>query len=116
MKDKKWKKEDIKKLLVENDVAVLRGLLRIYNLQTEDEKQMDDTRYNNGIGFNGVDGFIMSKFATFYMSRRYLTRKQFDLAKKKIMKYSGQLAKIANGEIHETEKFFIKIFKNWLRA
>jgi len=115
MNSKKWKKEDIKQLLIENDVAVLRGLLRIYDLQTADEKQDDDTKYHNNIGFNGVDGYIMSKFASFYMSRGYLTSKQFNLTKKKIMKYSGQLAKIANGIIPEARMTKITIIKNWLR-
>ena len=112
---KKWTKDEIKRLLETNNVAVLRGMLRIYDLQTNDEKAVDETKYNNGIGFNGVDGYIMSKFSTFYNERKYLTEKQFNMAKKKIMKYAGQLTKIANNEIPEAGHFNVIIHEGWLR-
>jgi len=94
-----WTKDEIKNLLDVNDVAVIRGMLRIYQLQTFDEQASEDAKYRNNVGFSGCDAFIMSKFAAFFMERGYLTQKQFNLAKKRIMKYVGQLTKIANGEI-----------------
>ncbi len=54
---KVWKKEEIKDLIENRNDAVIRGMLRIYDLQTESEKVFGDTHENNGIGFSGVDVF-----------------------------------------------------------
>ncbi len=94
---KKWKKDEIKLLLETNDKAVIRGLIRIYERQTEDERKAYNTRYENGIGFNGSDAPILSKLAAFYLKNGYLSLKQLQLVRKKMLKYSGQLAAIANG-------------------
>jgi len=110
-----WTKESIKEILKTNNVAVLRGLLCIYHLQTDDEKMVEDVRYRNNIGFSGCDAYIMSRFATFFMKNGYLTIKQLELTKKKIMKYAGQLAKIANGEIFDSYRPKIIITKSFLQ-
>ena len=112
---KKWKKEDIKELLETNDIAVIRGWIRIYELQTEDEKQTEDTHHNNSVGFTGADGYILTSMMNNYIKWGQLTEKQFNLIKKKMMKYAGQLAKIANGEISGPPSN-IKIRKDWLRV
>lgn len=112
---KKWTKDEIKNLLETNDLAVLRGWLRIYELQTEDEKQIQTTRYNNGVGFNGFDGEILTNMIENFKKWGNLTEKQFALLKKKMMKYAGQLAKIANGEVTGPSSN-IKIRKDWLRV
>lgn len=111
---KKWKKEDIKSILESRDEAILKGMLRIFDCQTEDEKHTDDTHVNNGIGFTGADAFILSKFSKFFNDRKYLTEKQFAIAKKRMIKYAGQLAKIANGEISVPQRVIV-IPANWLR-
>jgi len=113
---KKWKKEDIKELLNTNQVACIKGWIRIYELQTEDEKQTQDTHYNNSVGFTGADAYILSGIMDNYIKCGYtLSEKQFAIIEKKIKKYAGQLAKIANGEI-VTPPSNIKIRKDWLRV
>ena len=62
---KVWTKDEIKGLIVNRDDAVIRGMLRIYDLQTESEKVFGDTHAHNGVGFSGVDGEIMSSFSEF---------------------------------------------------
>lgn len=105
MADVLWTKEDIQEGLRTNDHWVVRGILAIYDYQTEDEKNIEDTKHNNGVGFNGVDGHILSSFACQIKRwdkskfRTPLSPKQMTLARKKIMKYAGQLTKIANGEM-----------------
>lgn len=94
-----WSIDEIKNLLQTNDQFVMRSVVKIYEKQTEDEKEHDGTSHNNGIGYNGTDAFIMSRFAKFYIERGYLSVKQLDIAKKKIQKYAKQLTKIANREI-----------------
>lgn len=96
---KVWKKEEIKDLIENRNDAVIRGMLRIYDLQTESEKVFGDTHENNGIGFSGVDGDIMSSFVKFYNKTGFLTFKQIKIARKKMLKYAGQLTKISNKEL-----------------
>jgi hypothetical protein len=94
-----WKKEEIRKLLETRDEAVLRGMCKIFELQTFDEQQSDSTNHDNGVGFTGADAMIMSSFVKFYHKRGFITLKQMMIARKKMLKYSGQLAKIVNGKI-----------------
>lgn len=94
-----YSKEYIKDLLANSDKAVLKGLLRIYSLQTATEQAMETTRQHNGVGFTGFDGEIMTSLAKFYIRTGFLTPKQMKLVRKKMQRYAGQLAKIANGEI-----------------
>ena len=112
---KKWKKEDIRKLLETNDVAVIKGLIRIYELQTSDERAWETTHNLNGVGFSGFDGEFMTKVAKFFLKNGYVTEKQFKFIKKKMMRYAGQLAKLANGEIEPLTRVDFKIYTGWLR-
>lgn len=93
---KTWTKEEIATLLATNDTFVARSTVKIFERQTADEQINDGTSHNNGIGYNGSDAFIMSKFAKFYMEKNYLSTKQLEIARKKIKKYAGQLTRIAN--------------------
>ena len=111
---KTWTKEEIKTLLETNDIAVLRGWIRIYELQTEDEKLSENTYYNNGVGFSGWDGKILCSMMENFKKWETLSPKQFSVIKKAMLKYSGQLTKIANGEVSGPSSN-IKIRKNWLR-
>ncbi|MDO8661008.1 MAG: hypothetical protein Q7K43_03905, partial [Candidatus Woesearchaeota archaeon] len=64
--------------------------------QTSDEFFAEDTKYSNGVGFNGNDAQILTSFAKFLGFRGHLTSKQIFVARKKLLKYSGQLTSIAN--------------------
>jgi hypothetical protein len=85
---------------------VARAVEVIYERQTADEQSDGQTKHHNGIGFNGVDAAILSSFArqvkawkaTPEGERRFpcpLSARQLELARKKMAKYSGQLAAIA---------------------
>lgn len=95
-KKRVWQVEQIKLLLENDDKFVMRSVVKIYERQTEDEKNSDSTAHNNGVGFNGTDAFIMTKFAKWYLEKGFMTAKQMAIAKKKIMKYAKQLTRIAN--------------------
>lgn len=94
-----WTKEIIREKLNTSDQWVIRGTLAIYAKQTAEEQNSDATLENNGVGFNGVDAELMSSYAIQYNRKGFLTPNQIAWARKKILKYSGQLAKIANGAI-----------------
>jgi hypothetical protein len=102
MSDKLWTKTDIVALLNSEDTklreaAQKRALLAIYHRQTQDEKRMAATVEHNKVGFNGVDAEIMTSFSLQLIQRAWLSPKQMALVSKKIQKYAGQLADIANG-------------------
>lgn len=88
-----WTQEDIKELLKHNDKALIKAILVIYSYQTETEKAWGETKFDNGMGFNGLDANILSSFAEQYNKRHFLTDKQLFIARKKMPKYAGQLLK-----------------------
>lgn len=94
-----WTVDKMKDILNRYDDQVAKAVVKIYEKQTYDEQVSQETKENNGVGFNGVDAPIMSSFARFYLERGYLSPKQLSIARKKIMKYAGQLCKIANQEV-----------------
>lgn len=96
---KTWTKQEIKLNIAMNDAWVIRGMLAIYACQTASEQNSGETQEDNGIGFNGVDAFILSSFCEQYKVRKSLSPKQMEMARKKMMKYSNQLAKIANNNV-----------------
>ena len=85
----------IKERLSSDDRWLIRGLIAIYNYQTSDEKSSGETKELNGMGFNGADAFILSKFAQQYLEKKWLSEKQLEIARKKMSKYARQLVEIA---------------------
>ena len=93
--NKVWTKDQIVALLQNDAKAVQRGIVAIYQRQMDDEKSNERTYHQNGVGFNSSDAAFLSSLAVRLKSRG-LTPKQFECGKKAIMKYAGQLTKIAN--------------------
>lgn len=94
-----WNKDNLWTILSTNDEQLKKALLKLYDYQTRTEKAVRDTKYFNKVGFNGTDGKFMSSLATFLNKRGYLSPKQMFCLRKRMKKYAGQLAKIANGEL-----------------
>lgn len=90
----KWTKTTIQSLLISNPAALNKAILKIYERQTEDEQQCDQTIEHNNIGFNGVDANIMSSFARQLKSRGFLSPKQNVIAVKKMQKYWKQILQL----------------------
>lgn len=87
----------------------VRAMLAIYDRQTPTEQATQSTSVDNGIGFNGLDAEILSSFAKQVQRwdstpadlRRFpvpLSDKQLTIARKKMAKYAGQLARIARAK------------------
>lgn len=93
---KLYSTEEIRSLLEKSDKAVTRAIVALYGRQTESERNTEATVEKNGIGFNGFDAKFFSSLAQQIQSGRTLTAKQIVFARKGIMKYSKQLAEIAN--------------------
>jgi hypothetical protein len=99
-----WTVDSLKELIRTNDNAVIRAMLKIYQYQTHDEQVAERTEYNNSVGFSGVDAEIMTSFAKWYENKKYLSPKQMEIARKKMVKYAGQLLLIMAGEQTERDK------------
>ncbi|HPM74100.1 MAG TPA: hypothetical protein PLA71_00065 [Saccharofermentans sp.] len=85
----------IRKQLHTNRAWALRGLERIYLHQTEDEQMTAKTKYDNGIGFNGLDATFLSSIYEQSKTRR-ITDRQMAYVHKLMPKYAGQIYAISD--------------------
>lgn len=80
-----------KSQLPKNDTLLKRAILIIYNLQTAGEQSRDAVVETNGVGFNKVDGNIMSKIAKKLESGVLLNEGDMNQARIRMPKYWRQL-------------------------
>jgi len=95
--ERAWTPDEIRGRLSESTAWLERGILAVYERQTAAEKAAKVTRDSNGIGFSAFDAEFLSSLAEWLRSGRHLTEKQAAHGRRKMLKYSGQLARIANG-------------------
>ena len=91
-----WTEDEIKNLVQENDKVLYGALRKLYSQQTMDEKSCGDTIEHNGVGFNGADAKFLSSTAEFLNKTGFLTDKQKFVVRKKMIKYTKQLTRLAN--------------------
>ena len=91
-----WTKEKIYDLLTSNNQAVLKGIITLYESQSESERISGMLNKHDGKGFNRFD-FPFFREIYNKLSKGYsITQYELNLARNKILKYSKQLAYIAN--------------------
>lgn len=83
------------KLSTDKDWAI-RAMIRIYDYQTDVEKNYQDTIDRNYVGFSGADGSIMMSVCEFYKKYNYVSPKQLALIFKKMPKYWHQIYTISD--------------------
>ena len=83
--------EYVKQKLGTDTAWVTRAIVKLYELQTLDEKSSGQTSNLNGVVFNSTDSFILSSFAEQINKGRTLSVKQLNLAFKKLPKYNKQI-------------------------
>lgn len=94
-----WTADAVKQLLLTDDRVLYGALKKLYEYQTADERESKETKESNGVGFTAFDAEFMTSVAEFLLKTGFLTESQKKYTRKKILKYSKQLAKIANHEI-----------------
>lgn len=107
MNKKVWTKEEIREKLATSDAWLQRGILALSARQTETEQAAEVTIVRNDKGFNQPDSYFLSSLARQLRSYRRpahqnditLTPRQLQVARRKMLKYAGQLARIANNEL-----------------
>ena len=91
-----WTEDEIRDYIQTNDKVLYGAIKKLYDEQTEDEKVAGQTKHYNNVGFNGADSRFMSSVAEFLIKRGYLTEKQKFAARKRMVKYTKQLTRLAN--------------------
>lgn len=91
-----WSEQEIKDLVQVNDKVLYGALRKLYSQQTLDEQNTGETIEHNGIGFNGVDAKFLTSTAQFLEKTGFLTEKQKVVVRKKLIKYTKQLTRLAN--------------------
>ena len=94
-KTKKERQAKVKQLLLEKDKAVIRAVLAIYRRQTYDEQATQATKETNYQGFCAHDASTMSMYAQQILQYGGLTVGQIKIARTRMVRYSRQLAEIA---------------------
>lgn len=94
---KQWTRDQIDALLRANPKAVERAMIRLYELQTGDERAAGETKHNNNVGFAGNAAKRGSYYARWVMSGRQLSGHHLDRALSIALRHSRQLVAIANG-------------------
>jgi hypothetical protein len=95
---KEWK-EYINKLLKENDKALYRSILIIYELQTDTEKILKQTKHQNNIGFGGNDAKFFSELAQKLRKKIHLTETEKAISRNRMAKYWKQLMMVSKGDL-----------------
>jgi len=97
METKTWTRTEIEELINGNDRAVERAMVAIWERQTADEQETQDTRHHNGRGFAAWSARSGTYFAEWVRSGRRLTGKHLAKARKIALHHAGQLTDFANG-------------------
>ena len=58
-----WTREDIDQILMTNDDAVMRGIVRLFEMQTQDEQHTANTNTKNSMGFTAADAKAGTRMA-----------------------------------------------------
>ena len=91
------------------DRVAINALIKVYNNQSESEKACGGVIENNGIGFMYTDSKILSSMAEWYLNRGYLSAKQLEIVKNKMVKYARQIIEgsIREGKIRKEKGRYI---------
>jgi isopenicillin N synthase-like dioxygenase len=93
-----WKKHEIEIALVMNKRFLFRSNQKLFELQTADEQNIEETLERNSIGYTKGDAKWLSEIAQSDMLEDYREYDWNEL-RDRMIKYAGQLTRLANGQI-----------------
>lgn len=97
--------EALRKKLAEDYRWAVRALVRIYEMQTDAERNTQQTIEHNGVGFSAFDAEILSSLAEQVKQGRGLSGRQMAIVYKKIPRYHRQIFQISSRERLEQTLF-----------
>jgi hypothetical protein len=86
-----YTKEVIQQKLSSDLRWIERGVLVLFDRQTEDEKTQQGTRWENGRGFNKSDSNYLTYISKYLLSGRHLTGVHLEKVSSKLPKYWRQI-------------------------
>lgn len=96
--DDMLKPEQVRKWILYNDKAVKRAAIVLYSEQDSDEKAYGCSIKVNDRGFNRYDSAFLQGFAEKCIHNWDISYKELNKARYKLLKYSKQIATIANSK------------------
>lgn len=93
---KEWSQDEIRELIQTNDKVLYGALKKLYAEQTSDEQRDGATKNRNNAGFNAYDAKFLSSVAHFLNAKGFLTDNQKAVVRRKLVKYTTQLTRLAN--------------------
>lgn len=88
--------EIVKSKLSSDQRWIEQAIVKLYDFQTADEQASDETKHENGVGFNAFDAKVLSYYATWLKRGNHLNGKHLDKAKKMVPKYAKQILHLIN--------------------
>jgi hypothetical protein len=101
MTNKIWTRGEIENMINTSDLAVERGIVAIWQRQTQYERDAGSVVKDNGMGFAAWGARSGSYYANWINSGKHLSGKHLVKARKIAFYHAGQLTNIANGLIKE---------------
>jgi SWI/SNF-related matrix-associated actin-dependent regulator of chromatin subfamily A-like protein 1 len=75
-----------------SDGYAIGALLEIFKNQEIDERASNCTAHKNGKGFTAIDAGILTSISKFYLEKGFISPKQLQIVRSKILKYQTQLS------------------------
>lgn len=95
-----YTREQVRAKLASDDRWLLRGLVAIYRHQMNDEQEQRLTKYKNNVGFNAADAPVLTEWAkAAEQGDTNFHPTALAIVRSRMLKYAGQLARIANNQI-----------------
>jgi hypothetical protein len=93
-----WLTDEIRSKIETDQPWLERALLALYARQTRDEQDSEETLLLNNVGFTGADAPFLTYCAKWVESGKHLSGRFLDDVRRRMVKYVGQLTRIANGQ------------------
>lgn len=98
--DKQWQ-DYLQALVRDNDYALRKAVVLIYNRQTEVERSRFESTEDNGIGFTKWDAKVLTNIAKKITVDLPLTSEELSIARNKMPKYWRQLMEISKAQMEK---------------
>ena len=99
---KQWESY-LKNLIKTNDKALYKSIILIYEMQTDEERYIGESKEENNVGFSKVDAYEMGVIAKKIKQGNELTSGEIAKSRNKMQKYWKQLMIISKRQMKEAE-------------
>ena len=99
---KQWESY-LKNLIKTNDKALYKSIILIYEMQTDEERCIGESKEENNVGFSKVDAYEMGVIAKKIKQGNELTSGEIAKSRNKMQKYWKQLMIISKRQMKEAE-------------